>query len=150
MRKLYWFAGLGVFFVVYLLIGIPALDSITQNNGVLVSFPIFLGIYAIFAYLLGAMVGHGPIAVVLFIFGYLLADIAAPPLLVSIAGAIPTLASAQLASDVFFFTIFTSIGIGVTASWWLTYLAVPMLCAGIIILELKGRVLSRYLPKMML
>jgi len=150
MNRLQLFTGLGVGFVLYLVIGVPALIRLTETNGVLVAFPIFLAIYAVFAYFVGAVAGHGPLAIVLFVFGYLFVDVIAPPLLVSQAGQVPTLASAQLASDVFFFTLFTSVGIGVTVAWWATYLLVPMSCAAIIILELKSRTLSRYLPKVML
>jgi len=150
MKKLYLFAGLGIFFIVYLTVGVPALINLTETNGVLVAFPIFLGVYAILAYFLGATVGHGPLALVLFMFGFLLADIAAPPLLVSSSGTIPTMASAQLSSDVFFFTLFICAGMSIATAWWSTYLIVPMVCAGIIILELKSRALSRYLPKMVL
>jgi len=150
MKKLYLFVGLAIFFVIYLTAGIPFLINLVETRGVLVAFPVYLGIYAIFAYVVGGIAGKGPMALVLFVFGFLLADIWAPPIQVGMDGAIPPLASQQLASDVFFFTAFASMGLGITLSWWLTYLGVPLFCAAIVIMELKTRRISKFIPNVML
>lgn len=150
MRKLYLFAGLAIFFVVYLTVGVPVLVSLVETHGILVAFPICLLVYAILAYVLGAFVNKGPIAVVLFLFGFLLADIIAPPILVGTNGELPALASQQLSSDVFFYSAFVALGLSVTAAWWACYLGVPLLCAAVLIMELKKRAISRFIPNVML
>jgi len=146
-RKLTVIIALAIGLVVYLTLGIPWFTGLVETNGILVAFPIFLSIYAIFAYIVGAMAaGRGAQVFVIFICAFLLGDILLPPLLVARNGQIPELPSQQLASDVFFFEAFTAMGFGVVAAYWMTYLLVPLLCAIILVLELKSKAFSRYLP----
>jgi hypothetical protein len=149
-RKISVLIALGLFLLFYLTVGVPWLVGLVESRGILVAFPIFLGVYAVVAYLLGAVVGHGPRALVLFVLIFLLGDIWAPPLLVGTNGEIPPLPAQQLASDVFFFTLFTSQGVPVQVAWWLTYLVVPVLIAAILVSEIRSRAVSRFIPQVML
>jgi tryptophan-rich sensory protein len=149
-RKIAVIAALGVFLLLYLTVGVPWLVGLVEARGILTAFPIFLGVYAVVAYMLGAVVGHGPRALVLFVLIFLLGDIWAPPLLVGQNGEVPSLPAQQLASDVFFFTLFTSQGVSVQAAWWLTYLVVPILIATVLVFEIKSRAVSRFIPQVML
>ena len=120
-RKLSVIIAIAASLLIYLVIGVPWLISLVETNGILVAFPVFLLFYSIFAYLIGAVVKQGPRAFALFLFAFLLGDIIMPPILVSMSGAIPPLASQQLASDVFFFTLYTNFGAPVVLAYWLTY-----------------------------
>lgn len=147
MKKLYLLAGLGVFLLLYISFGVPFLTGMVETQGVLVAFPIFILIYAVIAYVAGGMIKKSGKALVVFIAGFLAADTIMPPLLVSASGEIPALASSQLASDVFFFSLFRSWGIATSISYYLTYIGVPLLMFLVLALELKRSAFSRYLPK---
>ena len=148
-KKLWILLVIGCLLFIYIQAGVPLLEEMVRTQGVLVAFPVFILIYALFAFFFGGFVGRSGKALVVFVAGFIGGDVIVPPILVSAAGDIPVLANQQLASDVFFFSIFRSWGISNLIAYYLTYIGIPLLMFAILALELRYSTFSRYLPKVM-
>jgi hypothetical protein len=151
MRRLYLIAGIGVFLFLYLKFGVPWITDLATTSGVKTAFLIFLAFYCAFAYMAGAIVGHGPKAFAIFITAFLVADIWLFPMMIPYdhppTGLTP---EQQISSDVFFYQVYSDMGVGHTTAWWLTYLFTPLAFLLLFAYELKASVISRHIPRLMI
>jgi hypothetical protein len=150
-RKIEW-QYLTAFFIgilIWMFIGVPALNWITAKYSVVIAYPIFLVGYAFLFYVLGYGITHEKAAtfMLIFIAVFFFQDIYSPPILVPLAGATALTPEQSLASDVFLYTIFHSF-LPHFAAWFMTYIIVPIAVLFLLIFVLSGKRLDQIVRRL--
>lgn len=125
----------------FVTLGYLLLNNLVIKYGVLIAYPVFLVMFLAGSYMLGSTIRHGLKSALVLFFIFITSDIIIPPMMIPLFNP-TTLAPVQsLASDVFFYTLFTAkLHLVHYAAWALTYIAVPSLCILLLALFLsKGR-----------
>lgn len=135
--------------LIYLFVGIPFLSSLVEVNGILLIYPMYIALYAVFAYLAGSMVGHGGRVLVLFIIGFLILEILHFPIIVPMENPpVHITPSEMLAGDYFFYEVYTTLGLSHFIAWFATYFVTPITLIFLLLRELRARSFSKIMPKL--
>lgn len=128
-REAFLVAQVIVVLVLWLTIGIRFFNWLNKETGPVVSYGLFLLGWGVLFGFTGASLGNGgrgltwmALSIAVFIIG----DTVVPPILIPYDGATRLTGEQALASDVFFYSIFTAIGLPHQVSWVLTYFGAPV------------------------
>jgi hypothetical protein len=133
----------------YIFIGLPALTRISETQGVLAAYPIYILAVIAFAYVFAVQIVRNRRLFVSFILLFIAADIIMPPQMIPWEGS-PNLTSAQtLAGDYYFYSLYMQAGLSHQISWLLTYLATSAMLLLAAIYELKTRRLANLVPQIL-
>ena len=137
-------AGFAVGLLIWFFAIIPYFANLSVTHGIILSFSLFLALSYLYFRVVFKTTRMPTKHLALFVWSYIVIDIIQPPKLITMASDTALLTPEQaFASEVYFYNIFTSLGLPHASAWYLTYFGIPILALAILMLHYSGKPLDK-------